>query len=138
MNGSEPLSSSGVTPPHSPITSVRQLAGILIAIFKSRAELATLELQDEQERLISLVIYLGIAAFSLLFTAILGTFFIVVLFWDTPYRLVVLGGMVAIFAVTGVVSLLLTRLWFATHPPLFGATLAELKKDSVALKQELS
>lgn len=136
MNGSEKPNPS-VAPQPSPVQSVRQLAGILLAIFRNRAELLTLELQEEQGRLINLVFLLVTAISSLIFAAILGTFFIIVLFWDTPYRLVVMGIVVAFFAVTAIISALLAMLAVKGRPPLFGATLGEIRKDAAALRQEM-
>ena len=74
------------------------------------------------------------ALFCISLGLILLTLFIVVLFWDTPGRLWVLGGFALLYLGGG------AGLWFALRakmkakPKMFASTAAELSKDYAALQ----
>jgi uncharacterized membrane protein YqjE len=61
-------------------------------------------------------------------TIILMTAFIVVLFWDN-YRLLVLGGLAALFFIAGLLMLNAFRRITQEKSKLFSASLAELSSD---------
>jgi uncharacterized membrane protein YqjE len=63
------------------------------------------------------------------FGALFVTLFVVMLVWDTQYRLVAVGGFALLYLAAGVIAGLMTRQKSRDRGPLLSATLAELAKD---------
>lgn len=108
--------------------SLRALSSSLVTVVQTRLELLALDLAEERERL---TVLLGLALAALFFLGvgvILLVFLVIVAFWDT-HRLLVTGGLTALFLLAGggLAALALHRL--RTKPKLFSASLAELAKD---------
>ena len=95
----------------------------------TRLELFVAELEEERDRLTQLLILTAAAVFCLMFGALLATLLVVALFWETDYRLYVLGGLALIYLIAGGVMVAITRKKTLNRPKLFAATLGELAKD---------
>jgi uncharacterized membrane protein YqjE len=108
--------------------SLKRMASTLLAIFRTRLELLSSELEEERLRVSQMLFYASAALFFLGLAIMLLTVFIVVVFWDS-YRLPVLGGLTALFFVAGLWA------WNALHRAarersrLFSASLSELSDD---------
>jgi uncharacterized membrane protein YqjE len=111
------------------LQSIRGYVGTWVDLLKTRLDLASTELEEESERLQHLLIMELISLLCLTLGALLMTFFVVVVFWETNYRLAVLGGFGLLYLGAGAVVLLLTRRQARNKPKLFSATLGELAKD---------
>ncbi len=108
--------------------SLKGFAATVIAIVHTRLDLLSTDLQEERERLVSVLILLFVALFCLGVGVVLLAILIAVAFWDS-HRLVALAGLTGTFLVGGVVAFAFARHKFRTKPKLFAASLAELSKD---------
>jgi uncharacterized membrane protein YqjE len=100
-----------------------------VELLKTRLDLFSTELQEERERLQQILFLAVTAVLCLTFGALLVTLLIVAAFWETNYRLVVLGGLALLYLVAGVVVGLITRHKSRNRPKLLSATISELAKD---------
>jgi uncharacterized membrane protein YqjE len=108
--------------------SLERLAGTLLAIFQTRLELLSNEMEEERVRIEQMLLYGSVALFFFGLAIMLLTAFIVVLFWDS-HRLLVLGGFTALFFVAGLLVLNELRRVVREKSKLFSASLAELAYD---------
>ncbi len=108
--------------------SLKQLAGTLLGIVRTRLELLSNEFEEERLRIRLMLLYGSIALFFFGLGIMLCTVLIVVMCWDS-HRELVLGGLAALFFITGIVlSNRLCRL-AREKPRLFSTSLAELADD---------
>ena len=84
----------GAGPGESPslFASLRSFWSVLVAILYTRLDLVTAELEDEAARAVKLVISGVICLLSFHTAFFFAMLFILAAFWDTPYRLWVIGG----------------------------------------------
>lgn len=108
--------------------SLRGLAASLVAISHTRLDLLSTDLEDEWERLISLLVTMLVALFCLGIGVILTTVLIVAAFWSS-YRLSVLTGLTVLFLAAGAISWTRAVRQRTNRPRLFSASMAELAKD---------
>lgn len=108
--------------------SLKQLVSTLLVIFQTRLELFSNELEEERLRIEQMLLYGSIALFLFGLAAILLTVFIVVLFWDS-HRLLVLGGLAALFFVAGLLVSNALRRVVQKRSRLFSDSLAALAED---------
>lgn len=114
--------------------SARRLAVDTAALVATRAELASLELQQMRERVVRWIAMIVIAAILLLAALMTLSLWVAAVVWDGP-RGWVLGGLTIVYAAIalGLVFGVLRAL--RNSPPLFALTRAELSKDRDALRQ---
>jgi uncharacterized membrane protein YqjE len=117
------------SPPPSFYQSVKAYLATWVEVLKTRVELFSLECEEERERLEQIVILAATTLLCLTFGVLLVTLFVVVAFWETNYRLAVLGGFAVFYLAAGTVVGLITRRKSRTRPKLFSATIGELAKD---------
>lgn len=108
--------------------SLKRLAGTSLAILQTRLELLSNEVEEERLRVGQMLLYVSVALFFFGLAIMLLTVFIVVLFWDS-YRLLVLGGLTALFFVAGLLVWIALRRLAREKSKLFSASLAELADD---------
>ena len=108
--------------------SLKQLVGTLLGIVQTRLELLSNEFEEERLRIRLMLLFGSIALFFFGLSIMLVTVLIVVIFWDS-HRDLVLGGLAALFFITGI--FLSNRLCGLARekPRLFSASLAELADD---------
>ena len=116
-------------PPRPPLRpALTRLADAVLALLRTRGELAAVEFAEERERLKRSAITLGIALLMLAFALGGAGMWVVVYFWDS-------GRLTAIAGVTLVYALLAFVLWRVdaargdADPAPFATTMAELEKD---------
>lgn len=114
------------------MSSVQGLLATLVAIFHTRLELLSVELQEEKLRLLRVLAWGAVALLlggvGILFVAA----FITVLFWD-EHRLLALGLMAGFFLLACGVAVSRANLHLQAATGLLSATLAELEQDRQAL-----
>lgn len=126
--------SDSQTAPLGVFDSVKQLATSLVVHLHTRLSLFSTEFAEEKIRLTTLMYSVVMALFLLLATLILAQLVVIAVYWDTPYRLHAMGGLVFLnllgtaFAWRGVYAQLRSR------PRLFEASLTELYKDQQQLE----
>lgn len=114
--------------------AMRDLLAALLDIGRVRLELASTELQQERLRLAELLIYAVLALFFVSTGLVIAAILIAVLFWDS-HRVAALAGEAALFLVLGGWLGHAMRRKARQRPPLFAATLDELRRDGEALRQ---
>jgi uncharacterized membrane protein YqjE len=110
------------------LDSLRNFARTSVAILQTRLEIFASELDEQRELLAKIAVLAAVAAFCLALVVILLVLFIVVLFWDTN-RLLAIGALSGVFAVSGAIALRMLRSALKQRPKLLAATLSELRKD---------
>jgi len=116
-------------------SSLRSFAATSVALLRTRFELLKVEAQEEVGRLSGLVLW-GIAAVllgvvGLVFLAV----FLTVLLWDS-HRLLALGVFAALFLGAAAVAIGVALQLARRGSQLFAASLAELRRDEAALREE--
>jgi uncharacterized membrane protein YqjE len=112
---------------------VRRLAASLIALGRIRLELLAIEVQEEKDRVASLLLWAVLTALLAGFGAVFVALFVTVVFWDT-HRLAGLGIAAALFVGLAALGALRLRRLVASGSTLFQASIAELRRDSDALR----
>lgn len=108
--------------------SLKRLAGTLLAIFQTRLELLSNEIEEERLHIGQMLLYGGIALLFFGLSIMLLTVLIVVVFWDNQ-RLLVLGGLSALFFVAGFIAWNALLRVTMEKSKLFSASLAALADD---------
>jgi uncharacterized membrane protein YqjE len=116
--------------------SLKRMAGTLLAIFQTRLELFSLEMEEERLNIEQMLLYGSIALFFFGLAILLLTIFIVVLLWDS-YRLPMLGSFTGLYFVAGLVAWDALRRVAREKSKLFSASLAALADDRDQLAPRL-
>lgn len=115
--------------------SLRSFWSVLLAILYTRLDLATVELQDQGIRVIKLLLS-GLVAVLLLITAFFFlNFWIIAAFWSTPYRLLVIGLVFAVYLAGGIIAAGMAGAMMKTWPGFLSQTIKELRRDVEGLNQ---
>lgn len=113
--------------------AMKRMAADTLAILKTRAELLSLELEEEAIRFISYLVFALIALVCLSIALLLMVFFVVVLFWDT-HRLAAISSLFVFFALAAAIIGLWIRNAIRQRGGFLSGTINELSKDVAALK----
>jgi uncharacterized membrane protein YqjE len=113
--------------------TVGRIGATLVAMVRTRLELAAVEVQEEARRLLGYLAWTLLAVFLAAAAFMLAALFVILLFWDS-YRLQAVAGMAILFALAGTVIVMKVRASFDAKPPMLAATLAELHKDTRLLR----
>ena len=115
--------------------AVFRLGGTIVALLRTRLELATVEFEEERERATEmLVLVLGcvlLALFAMLFASI----FVIAWYWET-YRMWAIGGVTLFYVVLAAGTFMRLQQRRRDKPAAFAATLAELGNDVASLRRE--
>jgi uncharacterized membrane protein YqjE len=110
------------------LASLKALTATLVGVVQTRLELLSTDVAEERARLTAILVSVMVALFCLGVGVVLLTTLIVVVFWDT-HRLAALGGLTALFLITGAGLWWLAMHKLRTKPRLFDASISELAKD---------
>jgi len=114
------------------LESLTTLFATLVGMVHTRLDLLSADLEDALDHASGLLVLVVTALFCGAVGVVLASILIVAAFWDT-HRLLVLGGLAALFLAVAAVTV-----WLALHrvrarPRLFSASLSELFKDQQQL-----
>jgi uncharacterized membrane protein YqjE len=115
------------------IRRVARMASILLAIFQTRIDLFTVELQEEAQRLLSYLLLSLVALFCVIMTFLLGIFLVIVLFWDS-YRILLISGLIVFFGGVALLIAISVRSSYRKNPRMLAYTRSEIAKDIERLK----
>ncbi len=115
------------------IQSLNRLLASLYAVLQNRLALASVELEEEWLRLVSLLVQMLLALFCGTFAIMLLVGLIVLLSWNT-HPVATLVFFIAGFALAAFWLYRRIVQQYRSKPPLFASTLAEMGKDIAALK----
>ena len=104
------------------------MAGTLLAIFQTRLELLSVEVEEERLNIKQMLLYASIALFFFALATIMLTAFVVVVFWD-GYRLQVLAGFIGLYFVAGAMAWNALQRVANRKSQLFSASLAAMADD---------
>ncbi len=133
QNGSG-RNSAGEAPTGGVFHSLRNIGPALFGLLRTRLELFGIELSEEKERAARLAM---LAAFGLLFAGLallMLNVLVLAHFWHT-HRYEAILGLILLYGGGVVVCLRRLQADLAARPPMFEATMAELKADIEALSR---
>jgi uncharacterized membrane protein YqjE len=129
------MADSGPAPEGGVFASLRHTLATLLALAHTRLDLAVTELEEQRERLLSLLLW-GVGAVVLSAAAfLLCGLALVAVFWDT-HRLLVAGLIGAASLTAAAVAIIGFRARAKARPRLLQSTLAELARDRETLTRE--
>ena len=115
--------------------SLQHALATLVALAHTRLDLAVTEVEEQRERLLSLLLW-GVGAVVLSAAALLlCTLALVVVFWDT-HRILAAGAVAAASLIIAALAIRGFLLRAKTRPRLFQHTLAELARDHERLARK--
>lgn len=115
------------------VPSLKHVAATLLGAVHTRLELLSTELEEEQFRLVSMLVLGMLALFCLGVGGALLVLLLVLAFWDE--RIVIVSVLAVLFVIGAVAAASAAARRFRTKPRLFSASLAELEKDEEALNR---
>jgi uncharacterized membrane protein YqjE len=118
--------------------SLPKAAPALLRHLVAYAELAALDFARAQREVGSIFIAVAVAAVCGAFCVFLGCLALIAYYWDTPYRVAVIGGLGGAFLVVALIMLAYARRLARTRTPLFGDLRREWQEDRVILERALS
>lgn len=114
---------------------VRRLGASLLALGRIRLELLAIEVQEEKDRIATLLLWSVLTALMAGFGAVFVAVFVTVALWDT-HRLLALGVSAALFVGVAAYGARRLRRVAGTGTTLFQSSIDELRRDGAALRQE--
>jgi len=110
------------------LASLQRLLATFAGILHTRIEIVSTELEEEGIRVRELLFYGLVSAFFLGLGLLLGTAFVILVFWET-HGLSVLAVFAVLYLAIGIGTALVVRHKLKTRPRLFSTTISELGKD---------
>lgn len=112
---------------------LRRLGGALLALGRIRLELLAIEVQEEKERIASLLLWAVLTALLAGFGAVFVALAVTVALWDT-HRLAALGVAAVLFIGLAILGALKLRRLAGDPSRLFRSSIDELRQDGSALR----
>lgn len=110
------------------LDSAGRFGASLLAMVQTRAELASVELQEEAQRALRYLVLSLAALFLAAMTVILITFFVILLFWDEN-PLTAVAVLAVLYGAGAILLMAKVKSEVSSRPALLAQTLAELRKD---------
>ncbi len=111
------------------------MVATVVALLRTRFELATVELEEERERIKVMVVLIVVATMFACFTLVAVSVWVVVWLWDS-HPLAAVAGVAIFHALIAAGAVLALKQQVQGHGRPFAATLAELERDSEALRRK--
>lgn len=108
--------------------SAGRLGATLLAMLHTRVELASVELQEEGQRMLRCLVLSLAALFLAAMTVVLVTFFVILLCWE-EHPLLAVAVLAALYGTGALLLAAKARKTIRNRPGLLSATLGELRKD---------
>lgn len=117
------------------LDSARSLIDGVLDALVTRLELVATEVQEEKNRILSILAFGAVALMSFGFGLLFLSLTITVLLWDEN-RILVLALLSAFFLLGGGIATALAMRMLKSHPRIFDASIAELTQDRMALNND--
>ena len=114
---------------------IKRMAGILLAMVHTRAELFAVETEEQVQRFFAYLMLSLLGLFCLGMTVFFASILIITLFWET-HRIAAVAGMMVFFGVAAVGLFLGVRSAFRNRPRYLAATLKEIARDVETLSAQ--
>jgi len=108
--------------------SLRRLGDSLVALLQTRMEILSLEWVEERGNLARLVLAVLAIVVCLQLAVAVGLMFLLLVIGE-EHRVAVLGVAALVLLLAAAGGALGLRAWLRRRPPMFGTTIAELRKD---------
>ncbi len=115
--------------------SLKNLGSSFVSLLGTRLALLCAELEEEREHVIKLLVLGVVAVLFLLLGLVVISFFVVVLFWDSPFRLHAIGVMGFTYLTISLIAGWKMRVFLDERPRFLDSTLTELEKDCDTLRR---
>ena len=115
--------------------ALSRLSGSLIALLRTRIELATVEFDEERERIKEMLLLVVCTALLGMFALLFASVFVIVYFWDSN-RLVATGAVAVFYVVLTMAVYARMKQRVRDKPAPFAATLSELEQDAASLRRK--
>jgi uncharacterized membrane protein YqjE len=126
--------SAGDAPTRGLLQSLRNIGPSLIGLLRTRLELFGIELAEEKERAAHLAVLAALVFLCAGLALLLVNVLVLAWFWDS-HRYVAIVGLVVVYGGSALVGITRLQSALAARPPMFEATLAELKSDIEAFSR---
>ena len=118
--------------------SLPKAAPALLRHLGAYAELAALDFARAQREISSIFVAVAIAAVCALFFLALVCLGVIAYFWDTPYRIMAICSLAAVFLIVTVIMVVYSRQLSRARSPLLSDLRREWQEDKVILEHALS
>lgn len=108
------------------------ISATLVALLRTRLELATVEFEEEREHIKTLLALVVIATVFTCFALVALSVLVVVCLWDR-YPLAAVSGVTIVYVLIAAGAVLALKQRLHAHGRPFAATLAELERDAETL-----
>lgn len=115
------------------LSSLHSMVATVLEIIQTRIEIIANEVEEEREHLRAMILYGLLAVLFLTLGLLLGTLYLVLVFWD-EYRVTVVGLFAGLYLIGGIAGLLMIRRRERQRPKMFSTTVAELRQDRENLR----
>lgn len=115
--------------------AIFRLGGTVVALLRTRLELATVEFEEERERATELLVLVFCCVLLTLFSLLFASVFVIAWYWDT-YRMSAIGAVTLFYVALAVATFMRLQRRRRDKPAPFAATLAELSNDVASLRRE--
>lgn len=126
--------SAGDAAPRGMLHALRSIGPALIALLRTRLELLGIELAEEKARAAQLAVLAAVGFLLAGLALLMVNVLILAWFWDS-HRYIAISGLIVVYGAGALVCLSRIQAALATRPPMFEATLGELKADLEALNR---
>jgi uncharacterized membrane protein YqjE len=129
------VSESGAERPAAGFASALSgIAATAVALLRTRVELATVEFEEERERIKSMLVLVVVAAVFACFAVVTLSVLVIAWFWDS-HPMAAIAGVAIFHALIAGGALLALKQQAQTLRRPFAATLAEMERDADALRR---
>ena len=115
--------------------AIFRLGGTVLALLRTRLELATVEFEEERERATELLVLVLSGVLLALFALLFASIFVIAYFWEA-YRLWAIAGVTLFYVALAALTFMRLQQRRRDKPAAFSATLAELGQDVASLRRE--
>jgi uncharacterized membrane protein YqjE len=128
------VSEPGAERPAGFASALSGIAATAVALLRTRLELATVEFEEERERVKSMLALIVVATVFACFAVITLSALVIAWFWDS-HPLAAIAGVAIFHALIAGGALLALKQLAQAHVRPFASTLAELERDADALRR---
>jgi len=117
------------------VAALSGMAATAVALLRTRLELATVEFEEERERITAMLVLIVVATVFGCFALVALSVLVVVWLWDRS-PLLAITGVTIFYVLIAAGAVLALKQHLQAHGRPFAATLAELERDAEAMRRK--
>jgi len=117
------------------VAALSGMAATAVALLRTRLELATVEFEEERERIAAMLVLIVVATVFGCFALVALSVLVVVWLWDRS-PLLAITGVTIFYVLIAAGAVLALKQQLQAHGRPFAATLAELERDAEAMRRK--